>query len=137
MKKEDRLILFDGSGWEYKTIIKEISENGIVVEVIEKSSVRIGEVRICLMQSLPKANKMDLIVQKATELGVDRIIPFQSARSVPRISPEKMPLKIARWQHIAIEAARQCGRPDIPEIKGIFSFEELISFLKHRGTTKA
>jgi 16S rRNA (uracil1498-N3)-methyltransferase len=69
---------------------------------------------------------MDFIIQKATELGVDRIVPFQSARSIPQLTMDKARLKMTRWLHIATEAARKCGRSDIPEIKGILSFEEML-----------
>jgi 16S rRNA (uracil1498-N3)-methyltransferase len=70
---------------------------------------------------------MDFIVQKATELGADRIISFRSARSVPRLSQDKARAKISRWRSIAQEASRQCGRADIPEIRGIVSFEEMLA----------
>ena len=126
MKRNERLIVFDGTGWEYETIIRRISAEGIFVEIVKKSKSLDRRIHITLLQALPKANKMDFIVQKATEIGADRIVPFISARSVPIISPEKIPLKITRWQNIAIEAARQCGRADIPEIKGIISFKEAI-----------
>ncbi|MCX5854383.1 MAG: 16S rRNA (uracil(1498)-N(3))-methyltransferase [Deltaproteobacteria bacterium] len=128
MKKGDPLMLFDGTGWEYETVIDQISADGVVVEVIKKKNCSRGNgIRITLMQSLPKAGKMDFIVQKATELGVDRIVPFQSERSVPRLSSEKTSLRIKRWQSIAVEAVRQCGRPDIPEVSDILSFEDAIS----------
>ena len=126
MKKGDLLTLFAGTGWEYETIIRRLSTEGIVVEVTGKSFSRGRGIYLTLMQSLPKANKMDFIVQKATELGADRIVPFHSVRSVPRISSEKIPSKVMRWRNIAVEAARQCGRTDIPEICGIVSFEEAI-----------
>jgi 16S rRNA (uracil1498-N3)-methyltransferase len=128
MKKGDLLTLFDGTGWEYETIISRLSTEGIIVEVTGKSISRRRGIHLTLMQSLPKANKMDFIVQKATELGADRIVPFHSIRSVPRISPEKITPKVTRWQNIAIETARQCGRADVPEIKEIVSFEEAIAW---------
>jgi 16S rRNA (uracil1498-N3)-methyltransferase len=132
MTKGDRLTLFDGTGWEYEAVIKQIATEGILVEVIKKGSFHDDkEICITLMQSLPKANKMDFIVQKATELGADRIISFLSVRSVPKLSSEKASSRITRWQNIAVEAARQCGRSDIPEVHGILSFEEVISWQGH------
>jgi 16S rRNA (uracil1498-N3)-methyltransferase len=131
MKKGDCLTLFDGTGWEYEAVVKQISTDGIDVEVTKKSRSRDRGICITLMQSLPKANKMDFIVQKATELGADRIIPFQSARSIPRLTSEKASLRITRWQNIAVEAVRQCGRADIPEVNDILSFEEAISWPVH------
>jgi 16S rRNA (uracil1498-N3)-methyltransferase len=70
---------------------------------------------------------MDSIVQKATELGACRIIPFQSARSVPRLTVDKARARVSRWRSIATEAARQCGRADIPEVNDVLSFEEAIA----------
>jgi 16S rRNA (uracil1498-N3)-methyltransferase len=69
---------------------------------------------------------MDFIIQKATELGVDRIIPFQSARSVSRLTDDKKRQKALRWQKIAVEAARQCGRADVPVISPCLDFLEMI-----------
>ncbi len=127
MKKGDHLILFDGTGWEYETVIKQIIADGISVEVLKKDRMPDKVVNITIYQALPKANKMDFIIQKATELGADRIVPFQSARSVPRLTADKARFKIARWRNIATEAARQCGRADIPEVEGILSYEDVIA----------
>ena len=127
MKKGDHLTLFDGTGWEYETVIKQISADGIAVDVIHKRLAPEETLHITIMQSLPKANKMDFIVQKATELGAHRMVPFHSSRSVPRLSTEKAASRIARWQSIAVEAARQCRRADVPEITGMVSFEEALS----------
>jgi len=127
MKKGDHLILFDGTGWEYETVIKQIIADGISVEVLKKDRMPDKVVNITIYQALPKANKMDFIIQKATELGADRIVPFQSARSVPRLTADKARFKIARWRNIATEAARQCGRADIPEVEEILSYEDIIA----------
>jgi 16S rRNA (uracil1498-N3)-methyltransferase len=75
---------------------------------------------------------MDFIIQKSTELGADRIIPFISSRSIPRLSESKAPARRERWQRIAVEASRQCGRASIPEVTGIVTFEEMLG-LKKRG----
>lgn len=133
MSKGDHLILFDGTGWEYEAIIKQFSADGITVEISKKEKIPDKDLKITLFQALPKANKMDFIIQKATELGADRIVPFQSARSIPRLSAEKARLKISRWHSIAQEAARQCGRADVPEVMEIFSFEEMLSYSKREA----
>jgi 16S rRNA (uracil1498-N3)-methyltransferase len=127
MKKGESLILFDGAGWEYEAAIKTFLDDRVSIEVLKKNRIPEKAVKISLFQALPKATKMDFIVQKATELGADRIISFQSARTVPRLSQDKARGKISRWRSIAQEASRQCGRPDIPEIRGIVSFEEMLA----------
>ena len=127
MKKGESLILFDGAGWEYEAAIKTFLDDRVSIEVLKKNRIPEKAVKISLFQALPKATKMDFIVQKATELGADRIISFQSARTVPRLSQDKARAKISRWRSIAQEASRQCGRADIPEIRGIVSFEEMLA----------
>jgi len=127
MNKGDQLILFDGTGWQYETVIKQFFSDGITVEVLKKDKMPDKVVNITVYQALPKANKMDFIIQKATELGADRIVPFQSARSVPRLTADKARFRISRWRNIATEAARQCGRVDIPEVSNILSYEEVIA----------
>jgi 16S rRNA (uracil1498-N3)-methyltransferase len=127
MRKGDRLILFDGAGWEYETVIKNFSADGIDVEVMGKNRIADESPNIILLQALPKANKMDSIVRKATELGARRIIPFRAARSVPQLTAEKADVRVSRWRSIATEAARQCGRADIPEVSDVLSFEEMLA----------
>ena len=128
MKKGDRLILFDGAGWEYETVIKDFSSDGVTVDVLNKERIPDRGIRITLFQALPKAGKMDFIIQKATELNADRIVPFRSSRSIPQLTKDKASLKLSRWQNIATEAARQCGRADIPKITGILSFDEMLAY---------
>jgi 16S rRNA (uracil1498-N3)-methyltransferase len=70
---------------------------------------------------------MDFIIRKATELGAHRIIPFRSARSVPQLTADKSRARVSRWRTIATEAARQCGRADIPEVNDVLSFEEMLA----------
>lgn len=127
MKKGDHLILFDGAGWEYETVIKNFSADGINVEVLGKNRIQDGAVKITVLQALPKANKMDSIIRKATELGAHKIIPFRSARSVPQLTADKARARVSRWRSIATEAVRQCGRADIPEVKDVLSFEEMLA----------
>jgi 16S rRNA (uracil1498-N3)-methyltransferase len=127
MKNGDHLILFDGAGWEYETVIKNFSTDGINVEVLGKNRIKDESLKITVLQALPKANKMDSIVRKATELGARTIIPFRSARSVPQLTAEKAHVRVSRWRSIATEAARQCGRADIPEVNDVLSFEEMLA----------
>ena len=127
MKNGEHLVLFDGAGWEYEAVIKNFSPHGINIEVLKKYRIKRDTLRITLFQAIPKANKMDSIIQKATELGVHRIIPFQSLRSVPRLTADKAHARVSRWRSIATEAARQCGRADIPQVNDILSFDEMIT----------
>ena len=94
---------------------------------MEKHRIHVEAPRITVLQALPKANKMDSIIRKATELGAHRIVPFRSARSVPQLTADKARARVSRWRSIATEAARQCGRADIPEVNEVLSFEEMLA----------
>ncbi len=128
MKTGETIILFDGRGSEYEGIIRQESEDDLVVEVVSRSAAPgSNSVRITLCQSIPKAAKMDFIIQKGTELGVHRIIPFISGRSVPKISDDKAHLKIERWRKIALEACKQSRRAHLPVIDEISDFNQMIA----------
>lgn len=127
MRTGDTISLFDGRGSEHEAAITELSEGKITVEIGKKKKARLPDLKVTLAQSLPKGSKMDFIIQKSTELGVDRIIPFISSRSIPRLSESKAVERGKRWVRIAVEAARQCGRAKIPEVTKIVTFEEMLS----------
>ena len=133
LKKNDHLVVFDGQGHEYQAMIRQVKGRCTVVEILKKYCPQDKPIRITLSQALPKAGKMDFIIQKATELGVDRIVPVQSARSVSRITDDKKQQKGSRWQKIAVEAARQCGRADVPVISPCLNFQEMIGEMGGKG----
>jgi 16S rRNA (uracil1498-N3)-methyltransferase len=118
LKVGDGLTVFDGSGKEYDGTIVEAKTSSIVIHVQSTlSSTRESPLSITLAQSLLKGEKMDYLVQKATELGVKQIIPFFSSRSVPLLEMSKKVKRHHRWERIAIEASKQCGREVIPRIE--------------------
>ena len=113
-KRGDRILLFDGSGHEYEATIERCSPKVVEVFIVGiKGPPPPSLLFLTLAPGLPKAPKMDLIVQKATELGVDRIIPLLCERSVPKEG------RLERWRRIAIEAAEQCGRVTVPEVQEV------------------
>lgn len=114
----DSLILCDGRGKEYSAVIRTADSRSVTVEItgINDLSTSRATPVITLIQGLPKGDKFDLIVQKATELGVADIIAFHASRSIVRISPAQAGQRVARWHKIATEAARQSERTDIPNI---------------------
>jgi len=127
MRRGDRLDLIDGRGFEYHGIVHDVTQEGIWVEVLEKNPILGPSVGLTLCQSLIKADKMDFIVQRSVELGVDTFIPFVSSRSVVRLTPEGADRKVARWRKIAAEAARQCGRSTIPMVEPVLSYGDMLS----------
>jgi 16S rRNA (uracil1498-N3)-methyltransferase len=117
LRAGDAITLFDRGGFEYSGCIKKVNAKSLRVEVAGQYVPRRDPpMEIVLAQGLPKLAKMDLIVQKAVELGVDSVIPFASSRSHPPMDRERSQTRVARWRKIAFEAARQCGRTRIPEV---------------------
>jgi 16S rRNA (uracil1498-N3)-methyltransferase len=124
MKTGDALLLCDGQGAEYHVTIAEISKSAITTEIVSQKRREITAPRITLGQGLPKSDKMDWIVQKATELGVTSIVPLVTERTIVKIRDEEK--RISRWQKICREAAMQSNRPDIPQIEQVRSFRDFI-----------
>lgn len=129
----DELSLCDGMGVNYNVRIVEISDKEIVSKIIssQKSDTE-PPICVTLYQGLPKASKMDYIIQKTTELGILNIVPVKMARCVVKIENKKdAQKKQERWQKIAEEAAKQSGRGVIPLVCEPVTFDEAISGLKN------
>lgn len=134
LKKGTAVLLVDRQGTQRAGTISEVTKDSLTVSVEQITAItppsNTGP-RITLYQGLPKADKMEFILQKTTELGVSDIIPFVAARSVPRLSKDRERERIMRWQRIAMEAARQCERAVPPTISDIEGFPEIFSALPH------
>ena len=127
LKVLDKIVAFDGTGKEYVGFIKDIRKGALSVEIVETRSPQGAEgAKITLLQAIPKKEKMDYVIEKATELGVYAIIPLMTERTIPRWEASKKNAREDRWRKIAREAARQCGRVDIPNISAITSFKECV-----------
>lgn len=125
LREGDEITLCDGAGTDYDCEIALAKENGVQCLVLsEKPSSGEPKQHITLYMALPKGDKMELIVQKSVELGVAEIVPFLSAHCVSR--PDKTDKKVARWQKIALEAAKQCGRGCIPQVHEVYPVEKAI-----------
>jgi 16S rRNA (uracil1498-N3)-methyltransferase len=120
--------LVDRESTSYTGIIQEIGRDNLVIKVEMQGSepVIAAGPGITLFQGLPKGNKMELILQKSTELGVSKVIPFAAERSIPRPPKEREAERLARWQRICLEAARQSNRSSLPEISPIADFVEML-----------
>jgi len=116
--------LLDNSGWAYRAILRKVSPQQVMAEIetrYESSSE--PRTRFVLYQALPKGRKFDWVLQKGTELGVRRIVPIITARTIPH--KEVGQEKLIRWQRILREAAEQSGRSRVPEISLPMPFERL------------
>ncbi len=109
--------------------IEKIENESILVNIIEKLKSHDDKIKIDIYQGLPKADKMELIIQKSVELGANAIIPVAMKRCVVKIDSKDEAKKIARWQKIAESAAKQCGRDNIPEIRNITKIENIIKLI--------
>lgn len=119
----DSVTLFDGQGDEAEVRIVRVGPRASEGRVLERRHVgRPAGPEITLVQALARGEKLDLVVQKATELGVSRIIPVTTERAVPALDLMRGASRRARWQKIASEAARQSGRADLPEIEPVTAF---------------
>lgn len=133
-KKNDRIVLCNGEGSDYIVLIESI-ENKIISTKILYEEKSIGEtyIDITVYQGLPKSSKMELIIQKSTELGANRIVPMISDRSIVRFNSAKDEAKkIERWQKIATEAAKQSGRGSIPYVSKPMIFEKALDDAKSK-----
>ncbi len=131
LKPGDRIMLFDGTGFEYEAVIRKISTEKIDVEIHSKVRAALQSgVQITVAQAFLKEKKMDDLVRKLCELGVARWIPFFSRRSIARPDARRLAGRSRRWHRIATEALKQCRRIDLPEIAGALSFEEVLDFSK-------
>lgn len=126
MKKGEELLISDGSASNL-CVIEDISETEITVRVLcENYKNAELPIKIYLFQGLPKSDKMELIIQKAVELGAYAVIPTEMKRCVVRLDEKKKKSKQTRWQAIAESAAKQSKRSIIPEVFPVMSYSEAI-----------
>lgn len=112
----DLLTIFDGQGVEAKARITEIARDQVRFQVLAKASSPRAAHPVWLAQALTKPKSMDLIFQKATELGVSELAPLQSDHSVAHVDEEKAEAKVEKWRKLTIEAAKQCGQNWLPTV---------------------
>jgi len=129
LKPGDVLLLTDGCGYEAVATIKTIEKEGVIVTLqpCYPVSADTGVLPVTLCQGLPKGEKLDLILQKATELGVSRVVPFNAERSVVRLDSERLGKRVLRWEKIVQEAARQSQRLTVPSVGFYGHFDELLT----------
>lgn len=129
MKEGEEISVSNGEdGREYRCGIVRIEEDRVVCELrfVKEDGVELPS-RVYLFQGLPKADKMELIIQKAVELGVYEVIPVETGRSVVKLDAKKAVQKTARWQAIAEAAAKQSRRRIIPQVAAPVSFAQALA----------
>ncbi len=132
MKVGEEISVSNGmDGKEYRCGIAAFEEDRIVCELrfIKEDGVELPS-RVYLFQGLPKADKMEMIIQKCVELGVHAVVPVAAKRCVVKLDDKKAKSKISRWQGIAEAAAKQSKRRIVPEIMDVMTFRQAIQFVK-------
>jgi 16S rRNA (uracil1498-N3)-methyltransferase len=128
MRPGDEAFVFDGDGREFRCKIAAITGDRARLEIIEALTNAVeSPLSLTLAQSIAKAEKFDLIVQKATELGASRIVPLVSDRTEVRLSAEGAQKRLERWRRISLEALKQCGRRRLVHISAPLTLREFLN----------
>ncbi len=130
MRDGDTVVVFDGTGNEYVGFIKEANRTlkRLVVDVVRTERPSLRRVpEATLAQSIPKKAKMGYIIEKATELGVARVVPLVTDRTIVRPDDAGCRTKVERWRKIAVEASKQCGRTNVPGIDDVTEYRDMLT----------
>lgn len=131
MKTGEQLEISDGNNKKYLCEIESLEADKVMARILEEREAE-NELpsKLYLFQGLPKSDKMELIIQKAVELGAWEVIPVATKRAVVKLDQKKAAKKRERWSGISESAAKQAGRNVIPEIKQVMNFQEALSYAK-------
>jgi len=137
LRAGDSIAVFNGTGTEFAASIGEFRKDCVLVDVKdERATDRESPLSIVLAQGISRGERMDWILQKATELGVSRIVPLTTERSVVRLDSKQAEKKVQHWRGIAIAACEQCGRNRVPEVTLPTDVFEFIGSTNAPGTTR-
>jgi 16S rRNA (uracil1498-N3)-methyltransferase len=117
LRPGDTVIATDGAGRDYTVRLESVGETATGTVIAEAAGVAASPLAITLIQGVPKGDKMEAIVRAATELGVARVRPALCERTIVRLEASRWRERARRWQRVAREAAKQCGRAVIPEVE--------------------
>lgn len=135
LREGDELTLFDGHGGEYGARIASFRKDAVQVEVQEHRALeRESALHLTLVQGVSRGERMDIVMQKATELGVSRIVPVLTERTVVKLDERQGERKVQHWRGIVISACEQCGRNRVPEVASPLGFHETLRTLDADAT---
>ena len=127
----DEFIACDGEGYEYSCRLTRIRDERCDADIMHSQPSRTeSPLNITLFMAYPKGDKLETVIQKAVELGVSRIVPFESSRCIQRPKADKAEEKTARLMRIGEEAAKQCGRGSLPSVSLPVPFEKAVALSK-------
>jgi 16S rRNA (uracil1498-N3)-methyltransferase len=117
VRRGEQVAILDGAGREFLCRVENFDRDKVHLTVLEKKSIPAPPCRITLLQAVPKGKIIESIIQKATELGVARIVPLLSERVVVDLDEKHAGRKAEKWQHVAVEAIKQCGAAWLPRVE--------------------
>ena len=128
LHRGETILVFDGDGGEFVAELTRVSRDAMCARLVTKRTIeRESPLAIELAQCVSSGDRMDFAVQKATELGVSRIVPIASDRSIVKLAAQRAHRRVAHWRNVAIAACEQCGRNRVPEVSTITSLHEFLS----------
>lgn len=135
LQEGETVTLFDGHGGEFSASIAAIGKRDVMVNLLEHISLeRESPLNLTLVQALATGDKMDWIIQKATELGVTAIEPIQTARATAKLSGDRVEKRAQHWQAVATAACEQCGRNRVPVVHPLLDFQAWIARKQHANS---
>ncbi len=129
VRRGERVTVLDGAGLELLSEVQEFDRDKVKLAVIERNLQLEPLARITLLQAVPRGKIIESIIQKATELGVSRIVPLLTERVVTQVGDKNSARKAGKWQAVAVEAIKQCGMAWLPQVEAPLTPEE---FLKRK-----
>jgi 16S rRNA (uracil1498-N3)-methyltransferase len=138
LRSGDALTVFNGNGGEFAARVEGIQKDTVAVSVAQhRTGDRESPLPLTLAQGISRGERMDWVIQKATELGASRIVPVSTQRSVVRLDEKQAGRKLQHWRAIAVAACEQCGRNRIPDLAAPADFYELLASSGPRPPTSA
>lgn len=126
LRAGDEITVLDGAGGAYEVTIVSVAGDAAIGEIKGRHQTPPPMMKVTLFVGLPKADRMDMIIQKATELGAHQITPVLCRRTVPNLSSERAKRRVARWRQISVEASKQSRRPLFPIISSPLHFDDAL-----------
>jgi len=127
LRRGDAIVLFNGEGGEFSAELMRVSRGDARACVISmQTPERESPLAVALAQCVSSRDRMDTTLQKATELGVSRIVPIASGRSIVKLSSDRADRRVAHWRNVVIAACEQCGRNQVPEVGAMIGFDAFL-----------
>jgi len=132
LKAGDSVVAFDGQGKEFTGTIEEVTSRSLKIKIRSTKQITTQKLpEVTLVQAIPKLDRMDYVIQKTTELGISSIIAVETARTIVHLDAAKLKHRMDRWNRIAVEASKQCGRSTIPKIEAALNFKDALKKIDH------